>query len=135
MYDMTALTHATSLAHGFRIQTTTQSLVYPIPASVYRRRRILVAAVLSTVVFFASLVAGEIAGQVNGSPGSALAGAAGDPVVYVVQPGDSLWLIAERITPPGVDLRHTVDQLAVASGGPLLHAGQKIVLPPGVTLP
>ena len=52
MYDMTALTHATSLAHGFRIQTTTQSLVYPIPASVYRRRRILVAAVLSTVVFF-----------------------------------------------------------------------------------
>ncbi len=135
MYDMTAITHATSPVHGFRIQATTQSLVRPMPASVYRRRRIMVAAVLSTVVFLASLVAGEIAGQVNGSPGSAPAGAAGEPVIYVVQPGDSLWAIAERITPPGVDLRYTVDQLAVASGGPLLHAGQKIVLPPGVTLP
>lgn len=132
---MTATIHAGGPVDGFRVQATTQNLVCPIPASVYRRRRILVAAVLSAVVFLTSLAAGEISGQVNGSPGSPPAGAAGEPVVYVVQPGDSLWLIAERITPPGIDLRYTVDQLALASGGPLLHAGQKIVLPPGVTLP
>lgn len=132
---MTAVVHANSPVHGFRLQAPTSSIVLPLPASVYRRRRILVAAVLSSVVFLASLVAGEVAGQVNGSPGSTPVGAAGEPVVYVVQPGDSLWAIAERITPSGVDVRHTVDRLAAASGGPLLHPGQKIVLPPGIPLP
>ncbi len=100
--------------------------------SVYRRRRTLAAAVLATVVFLASLAGGELIGRVNGSPGSTPVGAAGEPVVYVVQPGDTLWEIAERINPPGVDLRLTVDRLAVASGGPLILPGQRITLPSGL---
>jgi len=100
--------------------------------SVYRRRRTLAAAVLATAVFLASLAGGELVGRVNGSPGSTPVGAAGEPVVYVVQPGDTLWEIAERINPPGVDLRLTVDRLAVASGGPLILPGQRITLPSGL---
>ena len=56
---------------------------------------------------------------------------AGEPVVYVVQPGDTLWAIAERFTPEGIDVRHTVDRLSDAAGGALLQPGQRIVLPLG----
>ena len=37
--------------------------------------------------------------------------------VYVVQPGDTLWAIAERVAPAGTDLRPIVDHLAEESGG------------------
>ena len=49
----------------------------------------------------------------------------------MVQPGDTLWAIAERFTPAGVDRRRTVDRLVEATGGALLQPGQRIVLPVG----
>ena len=48
--------------------------------------------------------------------------------VYVVQPGDTLWAIAERVAPAGTDLRPIVDHLAEESGGAALEIGQRIVL-------
>ena len=48
--------------------------------------------------------------------------------VYVVQPGDTLWAIAERVAPAGTDLRPIVDHLADESGGAALEIGQHIVL-------
>ncbi|MEE1563813.1 MAG: LysM peptidoglycan-binding domain-containing protein [Acidimicrobiales bacterium] len=101
------------------------------PTHVYRRRRMVAALVLATTIFCGTLVAGELAGWVNGVRGGAPAGAAGEPVVYVVQPGDTLWAIAERLTPAGIDVRHTVDRLTTAAGGALLQPGQRIELPVG----
>jgi len=76
-----------------------------------------------------AMLGGELLGQVSGTPGATPAGAAGEPVVYVVQPGDTLWEIARRLSPPGRDLRYIVDRLAADSGGPLLQPGQRIILP------
>ncbi len=105
--------------------------VRPVPAHVYRRRRLVAVLLVAPLVFCTTLVAGELAGRVTGTPGTTPAGAAGEPVVYVVQPGDTLWAIAARFTPAGVDRRHTVDRLAEVTGGALLQPGQRIVLPVG----
>lgn len=48
--------------------------------------------------------------------------------VYVVQPGDTLWAIAQRITPVGNDLRPTIDYLSSISGGAELDVGQRIMI-------
>jgi LysM domain-containing protein len=50
-------------------------------------------------------------------------------VVYVVQPGDSLWRIADRLDRPG-DPRALVDDLATANGvHGALQVGQELRLP------
>jgi LysM repeat protein len=97
----------------------------------YRRRRILVAALLGLLLSALPLLGGELIGRVTGTPGATLVEASGQPVIYVVQPGDTLWSIAERVNPPGRDLRYTVDRLSEATGGSLLHPGQRIVIPHG----
>ena len=97
----------------------------------YRRRRILVAALLCLFLSALPLLGGELIGWVTGTPGATLVEASGQPVIYVVQPGDTLWSIAERVNPPGRDLRYTVDRLSEATGGSLLHPGQRIVIPHG----
>lgn len=48
--------------------------------------------------------------------------------VYVVQPGDTLWAIAERITPAGNDLRPTIDYLRSIAGGSQLDVGQRLMI-------
>ena len=97
----------------------------------YRRRRILVAALLCLFLSALPLLGGELIGWVTGTPGATLVEASGQPVIYVVQPGDTLWSIAERVNPPGRDLRYTVDRLSEVTGGSLLHPGQRIVIPHG----
>ncbi|MGH9181673.1 MAG: LysM peptidoglycan-binding domain-containing protein [Acidimicrobiales bacterium] len=54
------------------------------------------------------------------------------PAVYVVQPGDTFWAIVQRLQPES-DPRPVVDRLVRANGGPLLRAGQRVVLPDGLT--
>ena len=97
----------------------------------YRRRRILVAALLGLFLSALPLLGGELIGWVTGTPGATLVEASGQSVIYVVQPGDTLWSIAERVNPPGRDLRYTVDRLSEVTGGSLLHPGQRIVIPHG----
>ena len=87
--------------------------------------------VLGLLISSLSLLGGELIGRVTGTPGSTVVEAAGEPIIYVVQPGDTLWSIAERVSPDGRDIRHTVDRLSVVTGGSLLHPGQRIVLPYG----
>ena len=53
---------------------------------------------------------------------------AGHPVVYVVQPGDTLWSIATRIDPTG-DPRPLVDRLAAQIGSDTVVPGEHLTLP------
>ncbi|HCV34619.1 MAG TPA: hypothetical protein DGF10_08120 [Acidimicrobiaceae bacterium] len=99
--------------------------------AVYRRRRVLVAAVMGLLVAALSLAGGELAGRITGTPGIRVVEAAVEPVTYLVQPGDTLWSIAAEVNPAGGDIRRTVDRLVEANGGPVVEAGQQIVLSVG----
>lgn len=101
----------------------------PRSRSAYRRRRILAVLLVGLFVFCAVLVGSELLGRLHGTPGSTPVGAVGHEVIYVVQPGDTLWEIAVRLNPPGHDVRVLVDRLADATKTPSLQPGQRIVIP------
>ena len=92
------------------------------PAEVYRRRRLVVAALV------VGLVLGALSmGRQAGASRTPEAEAA-DSIVYVVQPGDTLWAIAGEMA-PGRDPRPLVDALDDIAGGALLQPGQRLVIP------
>ncbi|HUI49014.1 MAG TPA: LysM peptidoglycan-binding domain-containing protein [Acidimicrobiia bacterium] len=91
--------------------------------AIYRRRRVLAALVgLGLVLTIAR------AGATLG--GSSLAASERLPHVQlvVVEPGDSLWSIAQRVA-PGRDVRPIVDAMARALGTTTVTAGQTIRVP------
>jgi LysM repeat protein len=68
------------------------------------------------------------AGGHSHAPGSAPAGALRASGVYVVQPGDTLWSIAQRVDPSG-DPRPLVDRLAAQVGTDDVVPGERVTLP------
>ena len=58
-------------------------------------------------------------------------GASGTPVpegaTYLVQPGDTVWSVAEQLAPDG-DVRGMVDRLVDLNGGAALEVGQRLRL-------
>lgn len=104
----------------------------PLPQKVYRRRRLAFLSLVGLVVFLGVLMANEIIGRIHGVPGGSVVEAAGNPVIYVVQPGDTLWEIADKFNPEGTDIRYTVDELSKVTGGAQLQPGQRIVLNSGL---
>jgi hypothetical protein len=90
--------------------------------AVYRRRRFVAAALGVGIV----LVAGQAAAALGGSP---LAPVERRPQVHaqhvLVEPGDTLWSIAERVA-PGEDPRDVVDALVEARGTTALLPGETI---------
>lgn len=108
----------------------------PDRATRVRRRRL--AALLAAVV-----LAGAGAAAVQGLAGMAQVDGTGPRTVevqpvqapavpvagqqYVVQPGDTLWSIAEAIAPDS-DPRPVVDALREANGGPVLEVGTRLTL-------
>lgn len=52
-------------------------------------------------------------------------------VGYTVQPGQSLWMYAEMITPDGGDVSDSVDELQRLNGmdGTQVRVGQRIIVP------
>jgi hypothetical protein len=91
----------------------------------YLRRRLVAAVVAVALVAALHLLAGSaLAGTAGGGTPSAAAGAT-SPVTHVVQPGDTLWTIAERVA-PGEDLRPVVDELRQRHGSTELEVGDRL---------
>ena len=67
----------------------------------------------------------------DGPPGTARRPARPDAAAGSVAPGDTLWDVARRHSPPGADLRAYVDRLAEINGlaGRPLQAGTRLELP------
>jgi LysM repeat protein len=98
---------------------------------VYRRRRAvaLVAVVVAAAVIALAAVGARSLVTERATPSQTSAATAAAPPAaaeaYVVQPGDTLWVIARRLHPSG-DVRKVVDELADRAGGPELQPGQRI---------
>lgn len=100
---------------------------------VLARRRRTVLGVLGTTVFGCVALAGGLGtGSTTHSPPTRSATSLGmAPVgakLYVVQPGDTLWLIANRLVGNG-DPRPLMQSLAPQLPGGVLQVGQRLVLP------
>lgn len=92
------------------------------PAEVYRRRRLVVLAVVLSA--FVGLWSFGRAAQ----PDTTQQIRSPDAVVVVVQPGDTLWTIATWLD-PGSDPRPLVDALRGITGSSTLLVGQELVIP------
>ena len=105
---------------------------------VYLRRRLAAGVALLTLFTVAGLATRTLSESPGGIPASAPgrtpaaaagAGPSGGPPVatYLVQPGDTLWSIAEALGVHGV--AGFVDEVAELNGGASLEVGQLLVLP------
>lgn len=66
----------------------------------------------------------------SGPTGSSQAGPKAGKRSVVLQPGETLWEVAARSAPPGVDVRAFVDKLIELNGGSAaVSAGTRIKLP------
>jgi hypothetical protein len=92
--------------------------------AVYMRRRI-IAASLGLGIVLTAAHAGLALGGSTTTPGRS---PHPQTVNVLVQPGDSLWSIAQRVAPHS-DLRPIVDELAAKLGSSDLVAGQSISVP------
>ena len=100
-------------AHGTRVVR---------PAEVYRRRRLLVLAVVM------SLLVGLWSFWRSAQPADTAETRSPDAIVVVVQPGDTLWAIASWLD-PGSDPRSLVDALSGIAGSDTLRPGQRLIIP------
>jgi nucleoid-associated protein YgaU len=102
--------------------------VRPAPTvATYRRRRLVALLAVGVVAVLLVLAAGRAAATFLDVPAS-VPERRPVPASYVVQPGDTLWSIAERLDPTG-DVRPLVDVLARLNGGTDLVVGQQLLVP------
>lgn len=94
------------------------------PLRITRRGRLALTAAVSLPVLAASILLA--------SPGAQAGSEAGEPEVYTVLAGESLWDIAEAIA-PNEDPRAVIDQIRSANGlsGAEVFPGDRLILPAG----
>jgi hypothetical protein len=93
------------------------------------RGRILLGIMATALVVVLALPWGGAGGRPLATSGPARAGAVIAPhELYIVQPGDTLWGIAQRLA-PNADPRSVEAQLAAEVGGDTVLVGQRLVLP------
>jgi nucleoid-associated protein YgaU len=90
-----------------------------------RRRRAPLSATLAGLAIIV-LVAPRVGSAFGSVPASAPERGP-EPVVYVVQPGDTLWSIARQVQPTG-DVRPLVERLERANHGARLQVGDRLTL-------
>ncbi len=107
--------------------TATYIARVPAPAeSVYVRRRIGVAAFVVALAVSIGVAVDDGLADRGGDPASTAA--VGHANTYLVQPGDTLWAIAQRMHPGG-DTAGYVDALVSLNGGSVIVPGQQLRLP------
>ena len=93
---------------------------------VFLRRRLLVAVVFIAASVALSVGAGSVLANRGGAPAST--SAVRPAITYVVQPGDTVWAIAQQFHGSASHVNY-VDALVRALGGASLQVGQVITLP------
>jgi len=93
---------------------------------VFVRRRLLVAFVFIAIVGALWVGGGSVLANRGGAPAST--SAVRPATTYVVQPGDTIWSIAQQFR-GGASQVEYVDVLIVSSGGSELQVGQVLTLP------
>ncbi len=128
---MTAIAHLPPARSGRLVVVRSAPVARPqpmraAPIAMYRRRRAVALAAITTVVLAFSLAVHGVGGAAAGTV--APARVAVPAPAYVVQPGDTFWDIARTIR-PDADPRPLVARLMAAHGSPVLRAGERILLP------
>jgi hypothetical protein len=95
---------------------------------VRRRRAAAIALVVGLLVLLALPVSALGGRPITATPPALSAGSPGHGVVYVVQPGDTLWSIASRLEGSG-NPRPLVEELSAQLGSGTVFPGERIVLP------
>ncbi len=101
------------------------------PNFVLRRLGVVLAVVATTIVSVVGIGSAGADHSVSvGHPAATMPASAAEPATttVIVQPGDTLWTIAERVAPE-VDRRKAVDELAKIAGGSMLEVGQRLEIP------
>ena len=95
----------------------------------YRRRRAVVGIMLAVSVAVGVVLTHDVLAGSSGAPASAAAGQPAHNLRSVtVQPGDTLWSIAQ-VNHGSVPITRYVDKLVDLNGGPSIQAGQAVRLP------
>ena len=98
-----------------------------ISRTTYWRRRAVVAVMVVALLFVMARAGAALGGSTPAAPERhpAHSGITHGAITTVVQPGDSLWTVAERLAPDD-DPRPVVDALSSARHGTVLTAGETI---------
>ena len=96
--------------------------------AVYRRRRVMAIAVALVAVLALVLLTNAVLVRTAGGGTPAPVAGTSSGAVHVVQPGDTLWSIAQSLDAGG-DVRLVVDRLVDLNGRAPLTVGQRLQLP------
>ncbi len=107
-------------ADGFVVRVPTRYATPTPSRSTYRRRRLVLAAFVLSMVGVVGLAATSGRADHGSTTGSMR--------TYLVQPGDTLWALADQFH-GALSQTAYVDLLVEVNGGATIQAGQQIVLP------
>ena len=97
-------------------------------AATYRRRRLVLAVVALVVASLGWRLSSGLTAGARGQSVPPAQAPSSSSSSYVIQPGDTLWSVAERVAGER-DVRAVVAELIALNGGETLSVGQPLTLP------